>query len=453
MATLLPGSDPAAGRLAASLAWLWRLGPLLDAPRQGAVAVGGVEDADEFAAALAAGHLAGAIVCAPDPGPALGPLPSRRATTGPTRFERLGAVCDAYPVLEGGTPVVRSDRGPVAVESEGMLILAVEPDLEWGRFGMHWVLEACATYLLERIDRPLALLPAVGLLRIDDLPGNAQQQAEGRAKGDRRQRARMRRYVRTCERGGAVLNTAVPAEAFVSGEDRTRVPLDQVWPGSIGELRKGAAAGAIEPVCHGLLHLDTEELAAGRIEFREFAKLDKEEAGRRIDRAMAWQREAIGPPRTFVAAAWAYSEGASEAVAERGIPSFRRCTAGAVYESGRAYETLRSGEGIFRLDYRPLGTLAALGLPPTLVMHGTLIDARGVSTRLPADGFAAARLYLRRDLSRLPLLDSLRWVAAGEYMELLDRHSRVEFGETGPSGPAGTMLRLRDRDGVRELTL
>jgi hypothetical protein len=453
MGTLLPGSDPAAGRLAASLAWLWRLGPLLEAPREGAVAVGGIEDAEPFVAALATGGIAGAIVCAPDPGPARGPVPARRATEGPTHFGPLGSVCDAYPVFEGGTPVVSSDRGPVAVLSEGMLVLAVEPDLEWGRFGMHWVLEACATYLLERTERPLALMPAVGMLRIDDLPGNAQQQAEGRAKGDRRQRARMRRYVRACERGGAVLNTAVPAEAFVSGEDRTRVPLDQVWPDSIGELRKGAAAGAIEPVCHGLLHLDTEELAAGRIEFREFAKLDKEEAGRRIDRAMAWQREAIGPPRTFVAAAWAYSEEALEAVAERGVPCFRRCTAGTVYEPGQAFETLRSGEGIFRLDYRPLGSLAALGLPPTLVMHGTLIDARGISTRLPADGFAAARLYLRRDLSRLPLLESLRWVGAGEYMELLDRHSRVEVGEAGPVGPAGTTLRLRGRDGVREVTL
>jgi hypothetical protein len=449
--TLLPGSDPAAGRLAASLAWLWRLGPLLEAPHDGAVGVGGIEDAESFAAALAAGRLAGAIVCAPELGPAVGPLPGRRAGEGPTRFDRLGTVCDAYPIFEGGTTVVSSARGPHAVLSEGMLVLAVEPDLEWGRLGMHWVLEACSSYLVERLERPLAMLPAVGMLRIDDLPGNAQQQSEGRAKGDRRQRARLRRYVKACERGGAVLNTAVPAEAF--GDDRERVPLDQVWPDSIGVLREGAAAGAVEPVCHGLLHLDTEELAAGRIEFREFAKLDAAEAGSRIDRGMAWQRAAIGPPRTFVAAAWAYSEGTLEAVAERGVPCFRRCTPGTVYEPGQAHETLHSGEGIFRLDYRPLGSLAALGLPPTLVMHGTLIDARGVSTKLPADGVAAARLYLRRDLSRLPLLDSLRWVGAGEYVDLLDRHSRVEIGAAGPSGPVGTTLRLRDRQGLREVVL
>ena len=292
---------------------------------------------------------------------------------------------------------------------DGLLRLGADPDLEWGMLGFHLVLEPISAYLIERLERPLVLLPRIGMLRIDDLPGTAQHQLEGRAKGDLRQSRRLRRYVRACRREGAVLNVAVPAQAF---EGDRRVPLDRVWPDSIAALRRGVAEGAVEAVCHGLLHLDTEQLEHGAVEFREFAHLDEEEAGRRIDAARAWQEQAIGASQTFVAPAWAYSEGSLAAAKRRGLPCFTRCEAAQVYSPGVLSETLKGGLGISGLDYRPLPALAALGLPPTLVLHGTMMDARTGGLNLPRGLPTALRLFLRRDLSRLPGVRGLRWVGA-----------------------------------------
>ncbi len=446
---LYPGRGPGAARFSAALTWLWRLGPLLEAPRSEAIGIGGAEDAEEFAAMVKRGDLAGACVFVPTPGPAIGPVPGRASRAGPTRFPGAGAVADGYPVFAAGRPTVSSKAGPHAVVCEGILALAADPEAEWGRLGVFWVIEALASYLLERIDRPLILLPEIGMLRLDDLPGTAQHQLEGRAKGDRRQGRRLRRYVDAFRGSGAVLNAAVPAEAF-AGEDR--VPLDRVWPESIAAMREGVRAGAVEAVCHGLLHLDTDRLAEGEIEFREFARLDEQEAGRRLDLARDWQERAIGPSKTFVAAAWAYSEGSLNAAAARDIPCFRKCEAGRIFEPGQAFETLQSGHGIHRLDYRPLARLAELGLPPTLVMHGTLIDARPATFRFPRDAVAAARLLLRRDLLRLPAVGGLRWVGAAEYVDCLRRHGQIEVRDGEPQAPPGTRLRIRHRDATRSLT-
>ena len=342
-------------------------------------------------------------------------------------------------------PCPPSDDPPVAA---GVLRIGADPDAEWGRFGVHRLLEAVSGYLLARLDRPLVLLPRIGMLRIDDLPGTAQHQLEGRAKTDRRQRRRLRRYVRAAARAGAVLNAAVPAEAFRDGE---RVPLDEVWPGSIAALREGVGRGAVEPVCHGLLHLDTARLEQGAVEFREFAQLSEEEAGRRIDAAREWQARALGEASTFVAPAWAYSEGALAAAASRGIPCFTRCEPGETYAPGLISETLKGGLGIEGLDYRPLARMAAAGLPPTMVLHGTMIDVRAGSISLPGDLLTAARLWLRRDLSRLPSVEGLRWLGAGAYAEALDLHDRIAVLDGEVTLPPGARARVVERAGEREV--
>jgi hypothetical protein len=402
--SLFAAADPAAARLAGALAWLWRLGPLLDAPRAEAVGLGGAGDEADLSRLVREGRLAGAAVLAPG----------------------LSE--------EGGDP------------AGGVVRIGADPDGEWGRFGFHRVLEAVSGYLVERLDRPLVLLPRIGMLRIDDLPGTAQHQLEGRAKTDRRQRRRLRRYVKACRRAGAVLNAAVPAQAFKEGE---RVPLDRVWPGSISALREGVAQGAVEPVCHGLLHLDTERLEQGAVEFREFANLGEEEAARRIDAAREWQARTLGEGGTFVAPAWAYSEGTLAALAARGIPRFTRCEPGRTYEPGLISETLKGGLGIEGLDYGPLALMAAAGLPPTMVLHGTMIDVRAGSFRSPAELVTAARLFLRRDLSRLPSLEGLRWIGASAYAETLALHDRIVVEDGEASLPPGATARLLDRAGER----
>ncbi len=398
---LFAAADPRAARLAEVLAWLWRLGPLLTEPRSAAVGFGGRGDEVALSGLVDQGQLAGAVVF-------------------------------------GGTG--EQPRGA----GEGLLWLEADPDAEWGLLGFERLLEPVASYLVERLDRPLLLLPPIGMLRLDDLPGTAQHQLEGRAKGDRRQRRRLRRYVRAFERAGAVLNVAVPAQAFEGGH---RVPLDRVWPDSIAALREGAAAGAVEAVCHGLLHLDTEQLEHGAVEFREFAHLGEEEAGRRIDAASEWQEKAIAPPGTFVAPAWAYSEGALAAAASRGLACFTRCEPGHLHSPGRISETLKGGLGIRALDYRPLAALAALGLPPILVLHGTMLDAR--TGALGKDPATALRLVLRRDLSRLPEVDGLSWVGAADLARALADHDQVVFERGEVRAPPGARVRVRDSGGER----
>ena len=403
---LFAAADPAAARLARALSWLWRLGPLLDAPHPGAVGFGGRGDESELSRLAGEGRLAGAVIFTEPQG------------------------------------------SPAPDSAGGLLRLSVDPELEWGRLGFHHLLDPISEYLIGRLDRPLVLLPAIGMLRIDDLPGTAQHQLEGRAKGDLRQSRRLRRYVRACRRAGAVLNVAVPAQAL---DGERRVPLDRIWPGSIAALRRGVAEGAVEAVCHGLLHLDTERLEYGAIEFREFAHLDEEEAGRRIDAARAWQAEAIGASSTFVAPAWAYSEGSLAAAARRGLPCFTRCEHGRVYSPGLLSETLNGGLGIRGLDYRPLPALAKVGLPPTLVLHGTMMDARTGGLGRPRGLVTALRLFLRRDLSRLPRVRGLRWVGASEYANTLARHDQVVVEQGEVRVPSGGRVRIRDSAGERAI--
>ena len=399
------GGGHGAARLATALAWLWRLGPLLRSPRSGAIGFGGQGDDAELSSLVGEGRLAGAVIFI-------------EAATAPPR-----------------------DAG------DGLLRVGADPDAEWGLLGFHRILEPIAGYMIERLDRPLVLLPRIGMLRIDDLPGTAQHQLEGRAKSDRRQRRRLRRYVKACRRAGAVLNAAVPAQAFREGE---RVPLDRVWPGSISALREGVAqgrggAGLPRPAAprHG-----APRARRGRVQgVRQPQRGGGGPPDRRRPR-VAGERAGRGstpsspPPGPTARAALA-------AAARRGLPCFTRCEPGKTYEPGLISETLKGGLGISGLDYRPLAALAALGLPPTLVLHGTMIDARTGGFDLPRELPTALRLFLRRDLSRLPGVKGLSWVGASDFALTLARHDEVVVEEGEVRVPSGSRVRIRDSFGER----
>ena len=68
--------------------------------------------------------------------------------------------------------------------------------------------------------------------------------------------------------------------------------------------------------------------------------------------------------------------------------------------------------------------MARLGLPPTIVTHGALLDNRLRDLGLPRDLIALARLSYRRDLLRLPGVTGVQWVGARRYLELLRSHDR-----------------------------
>jgi hypothetical protein len=228
-------------------------------------------------------------------------------------------------------------------------------------------------------------------------------------------------------RARAVLNVAVAAQAL---DDGHRVDLDRVWPRSVRALHAGVERGSFEPVCHGLLHLDTEALEHGEVEFREFARLDADEAGRRIDRALAWLERNLGPAQTFVAPAWSYGPAADGEAAKRGLVRWHRPHPGPLLEHGRLRETLIGAlPGIHGLDYSPLVRLAAVGVPPILAMHGALLDSRLQSLSLRNNPITLARLFARRDVTRLIALPGIRWCGVEELLALLGAH-----GEPPPGG-------------------
>jgi hypothetical protein len=218
---------------------------------------------------------------------------------------------------------------------------------------------------------------------------------------------------------------AVAARGLENGAE---VPLERSWPRSVAALAAGVRDGAFEPVCHGYLHLDTEELEAGRVEFREFARLDAAEAGRRLDAATAWQEDVLGRrPETFCAPAWSYSPGALAAAAARRLPAWQRPSLGPLLADGTVRETVHSAlRGLHGLGYRPLAALAARGLPPTPVFHGGLFDLRLTQLKERRDLLTLARVLLRRDILRLPRLPGIRWIGAGRLVRLLEAHAGVQ---------------------------
>ena len=356
---LTASPDSAARPLAEALAWLWRLGPVADAPTAAAVAIGSAEEAPELAAAVAQGRAAAAIVCAPGAGEAIGPLPARALKTGIAKFARHARIYDEFTVFAGGDPVVRTRVGDHAVLI-GDRVMAIGADLvgRWGYLGAYWALAPIEQLLGEVLDRPLVKLPPVGSVRIDDVPGTAQLQLENREKDDDFSTKRMSGLHEVYRRHDARLSVAVPARALRDGEP---VPLQEVWPRGMRALADGVADGTFDPVCHGWLHFDAEASTDEKIEPREFLRLDEGEAGRRVDGAVAWQREQLGDPRTFVAPAWGYGEGALKALAERGLPAWHRAAPEPLIVDGNPRETLIGAGGVggvFRLDYGSLVRLA-----------------------------------------------------------------------------------------------
>jgi hypothetical protein len=460
--------SPAAGA-AEALAWLWRLGPVLDDASPSAVGVGTVEEAPDLQPLVDSGGLRGLVLFAPKPGPRNGPVPARRRARGIARFGPGVSLVAELTVFEEGEPASRSSAGAHAVRGGRTLALAADPVSAWSELRSFWSLDALAAFLAEILERPLVMLPPVGCVRLDDVPGTAQHQVEGTDRPDGRQRRRVEALRRAYAAAGARLNVAVPARGLEDGE---QVPLEGVWPRSVAALAAGVGEGAFEPVCHGYLHLDPDELAAGRVEYREFRSLDEAEAGRRLDEALAWQEAVLGRrTATFVAPAWSYSPGALSAAAARGLPAWQRPALGPLLTGGVVRETVHSGlRGLHGLDYGPLAALAAHGLPPTAVLHGGLFDLRVSQLRERRDVASFTRLALRRDIVRLPRMTAVRWIGAGTLVRLLEAHETVEVrgadvhlgeareamlwrpGSAGatparaaPSGTSGTVATIRRR--------
>ena len=276
----------------------------------------------------------------------------------------------------------------------------------------------------ERLGRPAVKLPPVGVVRLDDTPGTAQLQMQGRSYPDSRQRSRVRTLRLTFGKAGARLNAAVAAEALSQAR---RVPLDEVWPDAVAQLRSGVAEGTFEPVCHGLLHLVPEKMERGEVDWMEFRELDREEASRRLEIALDWQERALGRrPTTFVAPAWGYSVGALQAARDHGLTAWLPPKPGPLLDGPHLRESLNPAlEGIHKLDYTPLARWAAAGRPPTLVLHGWLFDKRMELLRPAHDYGSLARLFLRRDLLRIPGIDGVKWIGAGDYADLVRAHDRA----------------------------
>jgi hypothetical protein len=103
------------------------------------------------------------------------------------------------------------------------------------------------------------------------------------------------------------------------------------------------------------------------------------------------------------------------------------------------------------LDYRPLASLAESGLPPSVVLHGTVFDRRRASLDLPRDLPAALRLVLGRDIGRLPGVAGLDWIGAGAYSRVLRLHDQVVVRGGKVIAPEGSSARVLDRSGMRSL--
>ncbi|MDQ5809100.1 MAG: hypothetical protein M3320_10530 [Actinomycetota bacterium] len=385
-----PGS--AERGLAELVAWLWRLGPVGEEPAADAVAFGAADRAEELRALVRERRLAGAVI--------------------------LG---------EGA----REER-----------VLSV-PAAPWGDLAFVPVLTALASFLPGVLGRPLVALPPVGCLRLDDAPGTAELQLLDRAKPDAKERRRIDAMVRALDASKSVLVAAVAARAF-DGRGEV-VPIEQVWPESFALIADAVERGLMEPACHGLLHLDPHEHAQGRVAPKEFLRLSREEAGARLDEALAWMRERLGPARSFIAPAWGYSEGSLEAAAERDLATWTWPEPGPLLDGHLLRETLLDGlPGLTGLDYAPLERMAVTGVPPTVVFHGRLLADRLPRLREARDVLSLARLVRRRDLERIAALRGVRWVGAQQLVERLRAHEAIEVEGDRVDVPDGVEAVLID---------
>lgn len=440
-------------RFAETVAWLWRLGPVRDEPDGAALGLGWLDEADELRDLLRSGGLAAAAIFAARPGPRTGAVPGRYRRVGTPSFGSGCRIGGEFHLLDAvGEPVVRSSLGIHAVRDGDCMLVGADPDASWGALESAWVLAALADFAVDVLDRPLAMLPPFGWVRYDDVPGSAFHQLAGRAKPDGTMRRRIDAVVERFADAGARLNVAIPPSTLVEGRE---TPVEEVWPESIAALQAGVRAGCLEPVHHGYLHLDTDAWERGSLSPREFETVSREEADRRLGIGLEWFATVFGPtPRTFVAPTWTYSDGLLEALAHREIPTWLPPAPGPLVAAGTVRETVYSTmEGLVGLDYGPYRMLAEAGVPPTIVIHGGLFDARIRGLRAWRQGVAAARLFFRRDLLRVPWVDGVRWIGASEMVSRLRAHDRVEVRGSAVTGPAGTELVVRDRAGSRTVVL
>src|SRR5689334_7456972 len=146
--SLYVAADSGLRPFAETIAWLWRLGPLLDHPDPAAVGLARQEDAAVLRAAVDAGELAGGIVFATRPGPEEGPTPNRRWEYGRASFGPGRTVEGQFSLFDGAGPIT-SSLGTHAVRAENWLVVGADPLAGWGTLRDHWLLPGIADFLVE----------------------------------------------------------------------------------------------------------------------------------------------------------------------------------------------------------------------------------------------------------------------------------------------------------------
>ena len=400
-----------AAPLAAALEWLWR-----PAGGKAGVGFGVAEEAESLTMRVSDGDLAGAVIFEES---------TAQGAEGEARFAEGMRLRGSFGLLDDeGEPWTSSSLGVHAVADDRVLTLAAPPDGWWGTLRFAWVAEAIARFAEERLELELRRLPAIGCLRLDDIPGTAEFQLENKAKDDRTQTKLARSLAKAAADNDAVLNIAVACMAL--GPEKEPVPLQDVWPKAIEALRAGVAKGTFEPVCHGWLGLVPEALAKGEIDFHEYEPLDADQAMERLREVVAWQRENLGEAPTFVAVDWTYGEGARYAAARLGLTSWLRPELGPLAEPAAVRETLTGTlDGIAGIDFTPLAVLAKVGVPPTVTLHGRSLDRRRETLALPTDAASLAKAMAKRDIYRLLELDGVRWLGAKQFTEAITAHGEA----------------------------
>jgi hypothetical protein len=77
-----------------------------------------------------------------------------------------------------------------------------------------------------------------------------------------------------------------------------------------------------------------------------------------------------------------------------------------------------------------------------------LLDDR-LTARLLRDALGYARLMLRRDAERLPFVEGVDWIGAGDLVDRLAAHGLTEFRDGDVVLPEGAEAVVVDRDGRR----
>ena len=129
----------------------------------------------------------------------------RRGHSGPPRRKRQGRNV----IFADGRALIRSRLGAHAVEHDGMVYLGAATD-RWGTASAYWVFGAVADLLRRTLTRPLIVLPPLGCIRLDDVPGTGLQQVTGRAHPDGTMASRIRSITIATARQGRSSSSPSP---------------------------------------------------------------------------------------------------------------------------------------------------------------------------------------------------------------------------------------------------